>query len=60
MSVNPSYSLTQKGTHLSTALLITNKYNSKSPRIIDSGATDHMTDCSNLFSYCSPCAGKRG
>ncbi|RDX88312.1 hypothetical protein CR513_30113, partial [Mucuna pruriens] len=33
--------------------------NSKAPWIIDSGATDHVTDCPNLFSSCSPCADNK-
>ena len=27
------------------------------PWIIDSGASDHMTDAHHLFSTCSPCTG---
>ncbi|RDX76604.1 Protein HESO1, partial [Mucuna pruriens] len=56
MTTNPSCSLAQKGTYLTTALSTKNTPN---PWIIDSGATDHMIDCSKLFSSYSPCAGNK-
>lgn len=56
MLVNPFYCLVQKGISFSSALVST-KQNSKALWIVDSGASDHMTNCSKLFSTYSPCAG---
>ena len=58
MSVTPSSSLAQKSISFSAALL-SSKPDSKAPWIIDSGASDHMTNCSKLFSTYSPCAGHK-
>ena len=52
--VNPSCSLAQKGNFV-TALLSVNSSQTNS-WIIDSGATNHMTSCSNFFSTYKPCA----
>lgn len=51
---SPSSSLAHKGNHL-IALTTSSKY--KVPWIIDSGASDHMTDSHHLFSTYTPCAG---
>lgn len=56
ITVDPSCSLAQRGTSFTTALFT---QNSKNPWIIDFGAIDHMTDCSNMFSSYSPCAGNK-
>lgn len=58
MSVTPSSSLAQKCISFS-ATLLSSKPDSKAPWIIDSGASDHMTNCSKLFSIYSPCAGHK-
>ena len=50
-----SCSLVQKGNYLTTSLYSV-KPNSICPWIIDSGATDHMTGSSKLFSSYNPCA----
>ncbi|KAK3004629.1 hypothetical protein RJ639_019506 [Escallonia herrerae] len=52
--VNPSCSLAQKGNFVSDLLSIIPSQNNS--WIIDSGATDHMTSCSHLFSTYTPCA----
>ena len=59
-TVNPSSScsLAQKSNYL-TVSLYSVKPNSNCPWIIDSGATDHMTRSSKLFSACRPCAGNQ-
>ena len=59
-TVNPSSlcSLAQKGNYL-TISLYSVKPNLNCPWIIDSGATDHMTRSSKLFSLYGPCARKQ-
>lgn len=58
VTTNPSCSLAQKGTHPIASLC--HIENTLKPLwIIDSGATDHMTDCSKFFSTYSPCAGNK-
>ena len=49
----PSVSLAQTGSALHTFSLCKNSV----PWIIDSGASDHMTNLSNCFSTYSPCSG---
>lgn len=57
-TVNPSCSLATQGNSYVTALSSLCSFSSN-PWIIDSGATDHMKNCSHLFSSYSPCAGNR-
>lgn len=58
MTAKPSCSLDQKNTYLIAALFSTDR-SFKVAKVIDSGATDHMTDCSRLFSSYGPCAGNK-
>ncbi|RDX75175.1 hypothetical protein CR513_44982, partial [Mucuna pruriens] len=46
----------QISTYLTTTFYTKKNQN---PWIIDPGETDHMTDCSKLFSSYSPCAGNK-
>ncbi|RVW39537.1 Retrovirus-related Pol polyprotein from transposon RE1 [Vitis vinifera] len=55
---NPSCSLAQQGNYL-IAALSSIKSNVHCPWIIDSGATDHMTGSSQIFSSYKPCAGNK-
>ena len=50
--------MAQKGNFVTT-LLSVNSNQTSSPWIIDSGATDHMTSCSNFFSTYKSCAGNQ-
>ena len=55
---NPSCSLAQQGNYL-IATLSSIKSNVHYSWIIDSGATDHMTGSSKIFSSYKPCAGNK-
>ena len=57
-SINPSCSLAQTGNYL-TAALSSVKSNHSYSWIINSGATNHMTGYSSLFSSYGPCAGNK-
>ncbi|RVW20671.1 hypothetical protein CK203_112325 [Vitis vinifera] len=50
--------MTQQGNYL-IAALSSIKSNVHCPWIIDSGATDHMTGSSQIFSSYKPCAGNK-
>ena len=54
-SIDSSCSLAQSANHLTTVLSSIKTYSDVS-WIFDSGATDHMTGCSKLFSSYTPCA----
>lgn len=56
MTANPPCSTNQKNTYLIAALFSTNR-SFKVAKVIDSRATDHVTDRSRLFSSYGPCAG---
>ena len=56
-SVNPSGSLDQKDTSITT--LLSDNSGETNPWIMDSGAIDHITSCSNLFSTYKYCSGNK-
>ncbi|KAL9420128.1 hypothetical protein AB3S75_037830 [Citrus x aurantiifolia] len=55
--VSSSCSLAQKGTYQSAVFNVSTI--PLCPWIIDSGSTNHMTGCSKIFSFYSPCAGNQ-